>query len=70
MSSNPEGKVMTRSKSHDAGKTRDKADAEVEKRQLDDALNEGLEETFPGSDPVNLTQPAHSKADHHIKRRE
>ena len=32
-----------------------------EKRQLDDALEEGLEETFPGSDPVNVTQPAPSK---------
>ena len=34
-----------------------------EKRRLDDALEEGLEETFPGSDPVNVTQPAPSKAD-------
>jgi hypothetical protein len=41
---------------------------DVEKRRLDDALEEGLEETFPGSDPVNVTQPAPSKADHHIKR--
>ena len=32
-----------------------------EKRRLDDALEEGLEETFPGSDPVNVTQPAPSK---------
>jgi len=40
-----------------------------EKRQLDDALDEGLEETFPGSDPVNVTQPAPSKADQHVKRR-
>ena len=39
-----------------------------EKRQLDDALEEGLEETFPGSDPVNVTQPAPSKGDHHVKR--
>jgi len=42
---------------------------ENEKRRLDDALEEGLEETFPGSDPVNVTQPAPSKADHHVKRR-
>jgi len=39
-----------------------------EKRKLDEALEEGLEETFPGSDPVSVTQPAPSKADHHIKR--
>jgi hypothetical protein len=42
---------------------------EIEKKQLDDALEEALEETFPGSDPVNLTQPAHSKADNHVKRK-
>ena len=43
---------------------------EIEKQQLDDALEEALEETFPGSDPVNLTQPAHSRADLHIKRKD
>ena len=43
--------------------------ADSEKRKLDNALEEGLEETFPGSDPVNVTQPAPSKADHHIKRK-
>jgi hypothetical protein len=42
---------------------------ESEKRKLDDALAEGLEETFPGSDPVNVIQPAPSKGDHHIKRK-
>jgi hypothetical protein len=41
----------------------------TEKRQLDRALDEGLEETFPGSDPVNVTQPPPSKADHYIKRK-
>jgi len=35
---------------------------DTEKRQLDQALEEGLEETFPGSDPVNVTQPPPSKA--------
>lgn len=41
----------------------------TEKRRLDDALEEGLEETFPASDPVNVTQPPPSKGDHHVKRR-
>jgi hypothetical protein len=41
-----------------------------EKRQLDQALEEGLEETFPGSDPVNVTQPPPSKADRHVKRKD
>jgi hypothetical protein len=69
MSSNPEGKAMSSLKPRDAGKAHDKAAAEAEKRRLDDALEEGLEETFPGSDPVNVTQPAHSKADHRVKRK-
>ena len=41
-----------------------------EKRRLDAALEEGLEETFPGSDPVSITQPAPSKPDHHVKRKD
>ena len=41
-----------------------------EKRQLEEALEEGLEETFPGSDPVNVTQPAPSRADGHVKRKD
>jgi hypothetical protein len=45
-----------------------KPDENAEKRQLDEALEEGLEETFPGSDPVNVTQPAPSKGDQHVKR--
>jgi hypothetical protein len=46
---------------------KDAADS-TEKRRLDAALEEGLEETFPGSDPVNVTQPAPSKQDHHVRR--
>jgi len=41
----------------------------AEKRLLDQALEEGLEETFPASDPVNVTQPPPSKDDLHVKRR-
>ena len=36
---------------------------------LEDALEEGLEETFPGSDPVNVTQPAPSKEDGRMRRK-
>jgi hypothetical protein len=43
---------------------------ESEKRRLDAALEEGLEETFPGSDPVNVTQPPPSKGDQHVKRKD
>jgi hypothetical protein len=42
----------------------------AEKRRLDAALEEGLEETFPASDPVNVTQPPPSKADHHVRRKD
>jgi hypothetical protein len=42
----------------------------AEKRLLDQALEEGLEETFPASDPVNVTQPPPSKGDHHVKRKD
>ena len=49
----------------------DRKDADdADKRRLDQALEEGLEETFPASDPVNVTQPAPSKGDHHVKRRD
>jgi hypothetical protein len=54
---------------HGAGEAPGKAAEDEEKRQLEVALDEGLEETFPGSDPVSVTQPAHSKADAHIKRK-
>ncbi|MBJ7405951.1 MAG: hypothetical protein JHD07_22620 [Bradyrhizobium sp.] len=39
-----------------------------DKRALEDALEEGLEETFPGSDPVSVTQPAPNHEDKHVKR--
>jgi hypothetical protein len=42
----------------------------AEKRRLDEALEEGLEETFPGSDPVNVIQPAPSRGDHHVRRKD
>ncbi|HYA06487.1 MAG TPA: hypothetical protein VEF90_11390 [Xanthobacteraceae bacterium] len=31
--------------------------------KLDDALERGLEDTFPGSDPVSVTQPPPSARD-------
>lgn len=33
------------------------------KQKLDDALEVGLEDSFPGSDPVSITQPPHSPYD-------
>ncbi len=51
----------------DQGK--DSKSSKVNKDKLDDALNQALEESFPGSDPVNLTQPPPSRHDEHIKRK-
>ena len=33
------------------------------RRSLEQALDEGLRETFPGSDPVSVVQPAPSRHD-------
>jgi len=41
-----------------------------EKYLLDQALDEGLLETFPASDPVNVTQPPPTKGDHYLKRKD
>jgi hypothetical protein len=46
-----------------------RAAAEAERRRLEKALEEGLEESFPASDPVNVTQPAPSKRHGQEKRR-
>jgi hypothetical protein len=43
-------------------------DAKPKKKPVENALDRGLKDTFPGSDPVNLTQPAPSKHDKDIKR--
>ena len=53
-----------------APRSNPKVAEDAEKRRLEQALEEGLEETFPGSDPVNVTQPPPSKADNHIKRKD
>jgi hypothetical protein len=39
------------------------ANKAARKKALDAALDRGLEDTFPGSDPVSMTQPAPSARD-------
>lgn len=47
-----------------------KADAKMkEKKKLDEALERGLEESFPASDPVNVTQPSKSVPDRNEKKK-
>lgn len=36
---------------------------EARKRKLERSLEQGLEDSFPASDPVNVTQPAPSRRD-------
>jgi hypothetical protein len=48
---------------HRSGKQRD--DGERQNERLDDALERGLEETFPASDPVSVVQPPPSARDKH-----
>jgi hypothetical protein len=38
------------------------------KKRLDDALELGLEETFPASDPVSVIQPPRSPYDRRRRR--
>jgi hypothetical protein len=40
-----------------------KPPAEKRRDAKEKALEQGLEESFPGSDPVNVTQPSPSKKD-------
>ena len=55
----------------DAGFERDEKDRNGKRReqetkrreQIEDALERGLEDTFPASDPVSITQPPHSRRD-------
>ena len=57
---------MDKMDEREAHKPKDHADT---KEKLDEALEQGLEDTFPASDPVNLTQPPPSKKDRNIKRK-
>jgi hypothetical protein len=50
---------MRESRKNPAQKHRKDAEAGCRKA-LDEALDLGLEETFPGSDPVSVTQPVGS----------
>ncbi len=36
---------------------------EAQKRRLEKSLERGLEDSFPGSDPINVTQPPPTKGD-------
>jgi hypothetical protein len=50
-------------------KERKRRREDAEREKLDDALDRGLEDTFPGSDPVSVTQPPHGVREKHETRR-
>lgn len=55
-----------RPREHD--KTSEDKTSKEEKKRLDEALERGLEESFPASDPVNVTQPPKSLPDKQEKK--
>jgi hypothetical protein len=56
--------VKTPATSEDNKDKRNQSPArDAEKRRLEESLQEGLEETFPASDSVSVTQPSHSLSD-------
>ena len=42
---------------------------EVRKRRLERSLEQGLEDSFPASDPVNVTQPAPTRRNNDKRRK-
>ncbi|HUI12023.1 MAG TPA: hypothetical protein VL048_00985 [Xanthobacteraceae bacterium] len=57
----------TRGSRHGSKGSDDRQNARRER--LDDALEQGLEDTFPGSDPVSVTQPPGSPYDKNEAKR-
>ena len=47
---------------------RRKAPDDIERQRLEESLEEGLENTFPASDAVNVIQPPPSKPDKDDKK--
>ena len=57
----PDRSAFDRDAKDHASKRRERD--EKRKEALDEELDRGLEDTFPGSDPVAITQPPHSARD-------
>ena len=58
----PDAADFERDQTDGDGKRRRDEDAK-QKQKLDDKLDKALEESFPGSDPVSVTQPPQSVHD-------
>jgi hypothetical protein len=57
------GESARHSEDESAKRREREARAAKRKERLDEQLDQGLEDTFPGSDPVAVTQPPHSARD-------
>ena len=64
---NPEGKMDTKPRRHQ--NTAESEAKEKERRRLEKSLEEGLEDSFPASDPINVTQPPPSVQDKEEKKK-
>ncbi|WP_099867001.1 hypothetical protein [Pararhizobium haloflavum] len=47
-----------RARQNEGRKPEDAANRNKERQEKDDELEEGLEDSFPASDPVSITQPS------------
>jgi hypothetical protein len=48
---------------HESGAKKRREAEEAQKRKLEKSLEEGLEDSFPASDPINVTQPPPVRTD-------
>jgi hypothetical protein len=48
---------------HELGNKAKREWEEAQKRKLEKSLEQGLEDSFPASDPINVTQPAPTVGD-------
>lgn len=64
---NPEGEMDTKPRRHQ--NPAESEAKEKERRRLEKSLEEGLEDSFPASDPINVTQPPPSVQDRNAKKK-
>ena len=65
---NRDNEVNDSANTESAKDWRRKPAADIEKRRLEDSLEEGLESSFPASDAVNVIQPPPSRPDKNDKK--
>ena len=63
----PKQTVVEEARNDKSKSKREREDAR--KRKLERSLERGLEDSFPASDPVNVTQPAPTRRDNGKRRK-